>query len=81
MQVVETWHGTLPDKFAIVNDFYGGGNVNQSLDVGREYVLFVVKKWLLEMNIPMTTADSTTTANNWTPWAVKATPISSLRLG
>ena len=43
---------TLPDKFAIVNDFYGGGNVNQSLDVGREYVLFVVKKWLLQGEQP-----------------------------
>ncbi|MXZ90096.1 MAG: hypothetical protein F4W95_00930 [Chloroflexi bacterium] len=52
MQVAETWHGTLPDKFAIVNDFYGGGNVNQSLDVGREYVLFVVKKWLLQGEHP-----------------------------
>ena len=52
MEVVETWHGTLPDKFAIVNDFFGGGIVNQSLDVGREYVLFVVKKWLLESEHP-----------------------------
>ncbi len=44
-QVVEIYHGELPDKFDIVNDFYPNLS-NQSPDAGREYVLFLVKKWL-----------------------------------
>ena len=45
MQVVETYHGALPDTFTVINDFHAI-SPNQSLDTGREYVLFLVKKWL-----------------------------------
>ncbi len=51
MQVVETYHGTLPDQFDMVNDVYPE-NPNQSLETAQEYVLFVEKRWLLDTERP-----------------------------
>ena len=38
----------MPATFDIINDFHQAGLTNQSLDVDddREYVVFVIKKWL-----------------------------------
>ena len=47
MEIVELFHGGLPDEFDVVNDFLHQ-YPNQSLDVGQEYILFVTKRWLLE---------------------------------
>ncbi len=51
IQVVETYHGTLPDQFDMVNDVYPA-DPNQSLETGQEYVLFVEKRWLLDTEHP-----------------------------
>ncbi len=51
VQVVETYHGTLPNQFDMVNDVYPE-NPNQSLETGQEYVLFVEKRWLLDTEHP-----------------------------
>ena len=49
---VEIYHGTLPPTFDVVNDFHYMGIINQTLDIGRQYVLFLHKKWLLQGEHP-----------------------------